>query len=229
MATTISDRLADVRQRIAAAAIASDRDPTAVTLVAVGKTFPPNLLAAAVAAGATHLGEIRVQETADKKPFVPTATWHLIGPLQRNKARRALELFDIIHTVDRPDLVHRLEYLLEELWPQRRQRILIEVNVGREPQKSGALPEDAAPLLNTALAAGHLEVIGVMAIPPVSTHPEGSRGCFRAVRELRDRLQDRCGTALPELSMGMSQDFEIAITEGATMVRVGTAIFGPRA
>ena len=229
MASTISSRLADVRRRIEAAAIASDRDPAAVTLVAVGKTFPPDVLAAAVTAGAAHLGEIRVQETAAKKPVVPAARWHLIGPLQRNKARRALELFDVIHTVDRPDLVQRLEYLLTQHWPERRQPILIEVNVGREPQKSGVLPEDAATLLTTALASAHIEVTGLMAIPPQTSDPEESRWHFRSVRELRDRLQDRCGAALPDLSMGMTQDFEIAVAEGATMVRVGTAIFGPRA
>jgi pyridoxal phosphate enzyme (YggS family) len=228
MASTISDRIAQVRQRIEVAAIASDREPTAITLVAVGKTFPPEMLAAAVAAGITDLGEIRVQETAAKKPLVPTASWHLIGPLQRNKARRALELFDVIHTVDRPDLVQRLGYLLEEHWPGRRQPILIELNVGREPQKSGVLPEDAANLVTAALATPHLEVMGLMAIPPQSSDPEEARGHFRIVRELRDRLQDRCGTALPELSMGMTQDFEIAIAEGATMVRIGTAIFGSR-
>jgi pyridoxal phosphate enzyme (YggS family) len=229
MASTISDRIARVRRRIAIAATASDRDPSEVTLVAVGKTFPPEMLAAAVAAGVTDLGEIRVQETAAKKPLVPAASWHLIGPLQRNKARRALELFDVIHTVDRPDLVQRLEYLLEEHWPERRQPILIEVNVGREPQKSGVLPEDAAALLTSALATSHLEVVGLMAIPPLSADPEQARGHFRTVRDLRGRLEDRCGSALPELSMGMTQDFEIAIAEGATMVRVGTAIFGSRA
>jgi pyridoxal phosphate enzyme (YggS family) len=229
MASTISDRIARVRRRIEVAAIASDRDPTAVTLVAVGKTFPPQLLAAAVAAGVADLGEIRVQETAAKKPLVPDASWHLIGPLQRNKARRALELFDVIHTVDRPDLVLRLERLLEEHWPERRQPILIEVNVAREPQKSGVLPEDAATLVTTALATANLAVMGLMAIPPETSDPEETRGHFRAVRELRDRLQDRCGAALPEISMGMTRDFEIAIAEGATMVRIGTAIFGSRA
>ncbi len=229
MSSTISDRVAQVRRRIETAAIAGERDPAAVTLVAVGKTFPPEMLAAAVAAGVTDLGEIRVQETAAKKPVVPAARWHLIGPLQRNKARRALELFDVIHTVDRPDLVQRLEYLLAQHWPERRQPILIEVNVGREPQKSGVLPEDAATLLTTALASAHLEVTGLMAIPPQTSDPEESRWHFRSVRELRDRLQDRCGAALPDLSMGMTQDFEIAVAEGATMVRVGTAIFGPRA
>lgn len=229
MSSTISDRVAQVRRRIETAAIAGERDPAAVTLVAVGKTFPPEMLVAAVAAGVTDLGEIRVQETAAKKPVVPAARWHLIGPLQRNKARRALELFDVIHTVDRPDLVQRLEYLLAQHWPERRQPILIEVNVGREPQKSGVLPEDAATLLTTALASAHIEVTGLMAIPPQTSDPEESRRHFRSVRELRDRLQDRCGAALPDLSMGMTQDFEIAVAEGATMVRVGTAIFGPRA
>ena len=225
MARGIPDRLAEVRRRIEAAAVAAGRNPADVTLVAVGKTFPPDALAAVVAAGATHLGETRVQETAAKKPLVPPATWHLIGPLQRNTARRALELFDVIHTVDRHDLVDRLEYLLEELWPDRRQPVLVEVNVGREPQKAGVLPEDAGSLLEAASAAAHLEVIGLMAIPPVAAHPEASRGHFRALRDLRDRLRDESGSALPELSMGMSQDFEVAIAEGATMVRVGTAIF----
>ena len=228
MSPTISDRIAAVRRRIVAAAVASDRDPGAITLVAVGKTFPAAALASAVAAGITDLGEIRVQETAAKRPLVTGARWHLIGPLQRNKAKRALELFDVIHTVDRPDLAQRLEFLLEEHWPQRRQPILIEINVGRERQKAGVFPEDAATLVTTALATAHLEVRGLMAIPPQTPHPEEARGHFRAVRELRDRLQDRCGAALPELSMGMTQDFEIAIAEGATMVRVGTAIFGPR-
>lgn len=228
MTPTISDRITLVRQRIDIAATRSDRDPAAITLIAVGKTFPADRLAAAVSAGVADLGEIRVQETAAKKPLVANARWHLIGPLQRNKARRAMDLFDVIHTVDRADLVHRLDGLLDEHWPERRQPILIEVNIGHEPQKAGVLPEDAAPLVRMAMATAHLDVMGLMAIPPLTTDPDESRHHFRAVRELRERLRDSCGTALPELSMGMSQDFEIAISEGATMVRVGTAIFGPR-
>lgn len=224
----ISGRLAEVHRRIESAALAADRDPSGIKLVAVGKTFPAEALSAAVAAGATDFGEIRVQETAAKKPAVPPATWHLIGSLQRNKARRALELFDVIHTLDRFELAHRLQYLLKEHWPERRQTVLIEVNVGNEPQKAGVRPNEAQQLLGEALACDRLDVIGLMAIPPFTEDPEASRPHFRALRTLRDDLQNRIGAPLPHLSIGMSHDFEIAIEEGATMVRVGTAIFGTR-
>jgi len=228
MSSTIADRLAAVRQRVAAAADSSGRDPSDITLIAVGKTFPAELVAEAVRAGATDLGENRVQEGVAKRPEVPPATWHLIGPLQRNKARAALEVFDIIHTVDRPEIARRLQFLLEEHWPDRRQKVLMEVNVGCEPQKAGVEPDEAHELLAEIIGCDRLSVIGLMAIPPFGSEPEDTRPHFRALRELRDRLQDRCGLVLPELSMGMSHDFEVAISEGATMVRVGTAIFGQR-
>jgi len=224
----IADRLAKVQQRIAAAAEAAERDPASITLVAVGKTFPASVIAEAVAAGVTDLGENRIQEAAAKKGQVPPATWHLIGPLQRNKARLALEHFDIIHTVDRPKLARRLQYLLEQHWPQHTQSVLVEVNVGSEPQKAGVEPDDAEPFVRQVMDCPQLQVDGLMAIPPFGSDPEVSRPHFRALRELRDRLQDSIGTPLPQLSMGMSHDYEIAIAEGATMVRVGTAIFGPR-
>lgn len=220
--------MAEVRRRIAAAAIASGRNPDSITLIAVGKTFPAAVVAEVVAAGAVDLGENRVQEAVAKKPDVVGARWHLIGPLQRNKARAALEVFDVVHTLDRPEIADRLQYLLAEHWPERRLDVLIEVNVGSEPQKAGALPEDAAELLEHALGCDRLSVRGLMAIPPWGRDPEESRPYFEALRELRDDLQLQVGEPLPELSMGMSHDFELAIAEGATMVRVGTAIFGAR-
>lgn len=223
-----AERLRAVRDRLAAAAERSGRDLSEITLVAVGKTHPAAALTEAVAAGIRDLGENRVQEAAAKLPHVPPARWHLIGPLQRNKARLALETFDVIHTLDRPELVERLERLLEEGWPERRLEVLIEVNVGLEAQKAGVLPEDAAALARAALACPHLRLLGLMAIPPFADDPEASRPHFRALAELRDRLQERLGAALPALSMGMSHDVEVAVEEGATLVRVGTAIFGAR-
>ncbi len=228
MTTGIKDRLTEVKQRLAAAAEAAQRDPASITLVAVGKTFGAPILAEAVEAGVTDLGENRIQEAVAKKEHVPPATWHLIGPLQRNKARLALELFDIIHTVDRPELARRLQFLLEQHWPQRTQSVLIEVNVGSEPQKAGVEPDDAEDFVRQVMDCPQLKVDGLMAIPPFGPDPEASRPHFLALRELRDRLQDSIGIPLPQLSMGMSHDYEIAIAEGATMVRVGTAIFGPR-
>jgi pyridoxal phosphate enzyme (YggS family) len=228
MTSGLSDRLAAVRHRVDAAASNCGRDPATITLISVGKTFPAEVVNEAVTAGATDLGENRVQEAVAKKPGVSEARWHLIGPLQRNKARSALDVFDIVHTVDRFEIADRLQYLLTEHWPERKLDVLLEINVAEEPQKAGAFPEDASELLEHALGCDRLSVRGLMAIPPWAEDPEASRPWFRKLRELRDRLQDEMGRPLPELSIGMSHDFEIAIAEGATMVRVGTAIFGPR-
>jgi len=228
MTSELKGRLFAVRQRVDAAARDHQRDAAEITLIAVGKTFPAEVVNEAVEAGATDLGENRVQEAAAKKPGVAAARWHLIGPLQRNKARAALEVFDIIHTVDRLEIADRLQFLLAEHWPGRRLDVLLEVNLAAEPQKAGADPEDAVELLQHALGCDRLAVQGLMAIPPWEDDPEASRPWFRELRELRDRLEAEVGHPLPELSMGMSHDFEIAIAEGATMVRVGTAIFGPR-
>jgi pyridoxal phosphate enzyme (YggS family) len=228
MTSELAGRLAAVRQRVDVAAKDHDRDPASIALIAVGKTFSADVVNEAVEAGATDLGENRVQEAVAKKPGVAEARWHLIGPLQRNKARAALEVFDIIHTVDRFEIADRLQFLLAENWPERRLDVLIEVNLAAEQQKAGADPEDAVALLEHALGCDRLAVRGLMAIPPWEDDPEASRPWFRQMRELRDRLEAEFGHPLPELSMGMSHDFEIAIAEGATMVRVGTAIFGPR-
>ena len=224
----LAERLAGVRQRIIDAAIAAARDPSQITLIAIGKTFPAEIVSEAVAAGAADLGENRVQETVAKKPLVPPARWHLIGPLQRNKVKAAIETFDVIHTLDRQELVDRLQTLLLEYYPERRLEVLLEINVGCESQKAGAQPEKAEDLLRHVMACDRLDVRGLMAIPPWGDDPEASRPYFRALRELRDDLQQIVQVSLPELSMGMSHDFEIAIAEGATMVRVGTAIFGHR-
>lgn len=217
-----------MKERIAAAARVADRDPESVTLISVGKKFPADVIRSAVAAGATDFGENRVQEAVAKRPEVESGRWHLIGPLQRNKARAALEVFDIIHTIDRSDIADRLQFLLERDWPDRRLDVLLEINVGAESQKAGATPGEAAALLEHVRGCDRLCVKGLMAIPPWGTEAEASRPYFRALRELRDDLEQKSGSLLPALSMGMSQDFEIAISEGATMVRVGTAIFGPR-
>lgn len=228
MSGEVASRLAAVRRRIVEAAESSGRAPGAITLIAVGKTFAPDIVQSAVAVGARDLGENRVQEAAAKKPGIEGARWHLIGPLQRNKARTALEVFDVVHTVDRPEIADRLQHLLAEHWPERRLPVLLEVNIGGEPQKAGALPDEAGELLEHVAGCDRLDVRGLMAIPPWTDDPEASRPHFRALRELRDRLEQQSGSPLSELSMGMSHDFEIAIAEGATMVRVGTAIFGAR-
>jgi pyridoxal phosphate enzyme (YggS family) len=226
---SLAERLARVRDRVIQAAGRSDRDPDGITLVAVSKTHPAEVLTEAVAAGALHLGENRIQEAHHKKPSVEgAATWHLIGPLQRNKVRDALTTFDVVHTLDRPELADRLQLMLERDWPGRVLPVLLEVNVGDEPQKAGAAPEEVEGLLRHTVACDRLDVRGLMAIPPFVEDPEATRPHFAALRRLRDELQASAGRALPELSMGMSHDFEVAIAEGATIVRVGTAIFGAR-
>lgn len=228
MAGTVAERLAAVRARIAAAAERAGRDPAEVTLVAVGKGHPAERISEVIRSGVTDLGENRVQEAAGKRPLLPVARWHLIGPLQSNKARLALETFDLLHTLDRLDLVVRLDRLLAERFPGRRLPVLIEVNIGRETQKSGALPEQAEALLAATTACPRLEPLGLMTIPPFHPDPEASRSHFRALHTLREQLRDRLGLPLPHLSMGMSLDYDIAVAEGATLVRIGTAIFGER-
>jgi pyridoxal phosphate enzyme (YggS family) len=225
----IQTSLAEVEERVAAAAARSGRRRSEITLVAVTKTHPPERIREAIEAGALHVGENRVQEAASKKADLPPATWHLIGPLQRNKARLALETFDRIHTVDRPELVDRLEHLLAEHWPERVVPVLIEVNTGDEPQKAGVLPgAELDELVDRVEACGRLCLDGLMAIPPFDLAIDETRTHFRLLRSLREQQARRIGRPLPHLSIGMSHDFEAAIEEGATIVRVGTAIFGRR-
>ena len=230
MIPTIVTRLTEVQDRLEHAAHRADRDPSCITLIAVSKTQPSSSLSEALEAGAFDLGENRVQEAIAKKPdVVGAARWHLIGPLQRNKVKNALEVFDVIHTLDRPALADRLQLLLNQHWPGRRLPVLLEVNVGREPQKAGVLPERAEDLARKVLErCPGLQLDGLMAIPPFGLDPEASRGPFKTLADLQEDLSQRLGIRLPSLSMGMSHDFEVAIEEGATMVRVGTAIFGAR-
>ncbi len=228
-ADELRTRVAEVRRRIATAAEGRGRDPAAVTLVAVTKTLPAEVARLAVAAGAVDLGENRVQEAVAKAAEVDGARWHLIGPLQRNKARAALATFSVIHTVDRAELAERLAALLAEMQPAGlRLPVLLEVNVGREPQKAGVVPEDAVALVGCVVALPQLALQGLMVIPPWADDPEASRPHFRALAELRARLEDETGVGLPQLSMGMSHDYHVAVEEGATLVRVGTALFGAR-
>lgn len=226
-ADELGARVAAVRRRIATAAEGGGRDPAAVTLVAVTKTFPAELARLAVAAGVVDLGENRVQEAVAKAAAVSGARWHLIGPLQRNKARHALDVFDVIETVDRVELADRLETLLAGT--PRLVPVFLEINVGGESQKSGLAPDAAAALADHLLArCPHLRLTGVMTVPPWDSDPERSRPHFAALRGLAERLARGHGLPPLELSMGMSEDFEVAVEEGATLVRLGRVLFGAR-
>ena len=231
----IRENLREVHRRIATAARRAGRDPTEVKLLAVSKTFAHDRVLEAAAAGQLAFGENRVQEASRKIPAVAAefaATqpntpmeWHLIGPLQRNKARQAVGLFDVIHSLDRSELAVALERAAEAL--DRRPRVLLQINIDDEPQKSGAAPSDARELLEATRACAHLIPIGLMTLPRACSDPEEVRPSFRRLRELLAELhQDE--PRLVELSMGMSADFEVAIEEGSTQVRIGTAIFGTR-
>jgi len=214
----IRANFATVNARVDAACKKAGRKREEVTLVAVSKTFPAEAVTNAIAAGATHVGENKVQEAREKKPLVQgSARWHLIGHLQSNKAKDAVRVFDVIETVDSLELAEKVAKAATAIG--KRQEILLQVNIGREEQKSGAAPDDVPALARDVAAIGGLSLRGLMAIPPFD---EDSRPHFRALRE----LQQRIGVA--ELSMGMSEDFEIAIEEGSTIVRVGRAIFGAR-
>jgi PLP dependent protein len=219
---------ADVRGRMSAACERSGRDPSSVSLVAVSKTVDAERLRAAVAAGLTVLGENRVQEGAAKAPDVPGASWRLVGPLQSNKARRALEVFDEIHSIDSVELASRLDRLWAELAPGRRYPVLLQVNVDLDPAKHGIQPDTLADLLPQLLGLSNLEIGGLMTVGRYTVDPEVARSTFRQLRALSARLRDRWPALGPALSMGMSDDYEVAIEEGSTIVRVGRAIFGDR-
>ncbi|HET8578647.1 MAG TPA: YggS family pyridoxal phosphate-dependent enzyme [Methylomirabilota bacterium] len=210
-----------VREAIARACGRAGRSPGDVVLIAVSKTVEPERIRLAVAAGVPALGENRVQEARAKIEVLGRLVpWHLIGSLQTNKAKEAARLFDWIDSVDRVELAQELSRRAHAL--DRRLDVLVQVNLGEEQQKGGVAPGDLKALLDAIARLEGLRVRGLMAIPPALSSAEAARPYFRRLRELRD------GVGLEHLSMGMSGDFEVAVEEGATMVRVGTAIFGPR-
>lgn len=225
----LADARARVLDRIAAACARVGRDPADVTLVAVSKTVPAERLVAAVAAGLDTLAENRVQEAAAKRPLVGGACWHLVGPLQSNKARRALELFEVVQTVDSIALAVRLDGLLRVGERSAGPRpILLQVNVDRDPAKAGLDPADLPAAIEAIAALGSLEVAGLMTIGRLTDDPEAARPTFVALRALSDRLRAGHPALGPALSMGMSDDYPVAVEEGATIVRVGRALFGER-
>lgn len=202
------------------------RVPPGVTVLAATKDRSPQEIRAALAAGIKHIGENYVQEAEKKKAEIPEpATWHMIGYLQKNKARKAALLFDWVQTVDSLELAQKLDQVAGQMG--KILPVLIEVNIGREPQKAGVLLEDVFPLAQAIKRLPNLRLRGLMAIPPAPKDPEDSRPCFRAMRKLFEVLK-REGFELDTLSMGMSADWEVAVEEGATMIRLGTALFGPR-
>lgn len=235
----IARRLADIRTRVARAAESAGRDAGAIALMAVTKGQSAETVVNGVQAGLTLFGENRVQEGASKIAKIdeiekklrspsPRLEWRLIGPLQTNKAKSALQYFEVVESLDRERLATRLESLLAAQEPARVLPVLLEINIGAEPSKSGVLPDEAPRLLEAAQACPHLSVRGLMSVPPYDEDPEKSRPSFRALARLRESLSRGSGLPLSELSMGMSHDYPVAVEEGATEIRVGTALFGPR-
>ena len=227
MTGTIAENLSRVRGRIAAACARAGRLPESVRLVAVSKTYGPEAVREAAAAGQGIFGENRVQEAAAKMPECPgNLRWHLVGRLQSNKAGLAARLFDWVHSVDSAKLLEALDRHAAEAG--RRIDVLVQVNVSGERSKAGLAPGAALEVLARAEGLRHVQVRGLMTIPPAAEDPEKARAHFRALRELRDGWAAETGLDLAELSMGMTHDMDVAIEEGATFVRVGTGIFGAR-
>ena len=222
-ATAIAERLEAVRVRIADACQRADRSPDEVTLVAVAKGFPPEVVREAAAAGIRHFGENRVQEAQAKLPHLadlsPRPTWHMVGHLQTNKVKTALNLFDIIQTVDS---LHLAEAISRWVPSSVRVPVLLEANIASDPAKYGFSPEEMPAQAEAIRSLPGLDVRGLMTVAPIAEDPDELRPIFRRLRDLGQSLD------LPELSMGMTDDFEVALEEGATIVRIGRAIFGER-
>lgn len=226
---TVAENYKTLSRRIEAACAQVGRDPKGVTLVAVTKTKPVALILEAINAGITHFGENRVQEAAAKIPLIKApVTWHLVGTLQTNKVKKALQLFAMIQSVDSRHMAEEIEHRCQQ--QNLSIPVLIEVNTSGEPTKHGVQPEWLADLIAAVLNLPHLQLLGLMTIGPgiAVDEPEASRACFRLLARLAAEMRQRFGIALPQLSMGMSADFEVGIEEGATIIRVGTALFGPR-
>lgn len=223
----MADRLDRIEGRIVAACERAGRQRDEVTLVAVSKTRTPDIVAEAAALGLRIFGENKVQEARAKIPESPShLSWHLIGHLQSNKAKVAARLFDCVHSVDSEKLARALNSGADEAG--RQLNILLEVNVSGEASKFGLKPEEISAVLEVANACPRLIVDGLMTMAPFAPEAEKARPYFKQLRDLRDRLAQETGSPLEQLSMGMSGDFEVAIEEGATMIRIGTLLFGER-
>jgi pyridoxal phosphate enzyme (YggS family) len=229
--TRLIDSIRSIYKRISHASMRAGRNPEEVTLIAVTKTVAVHQIKEAMDAGLRTFGENRVQEAKVKieelsaEPAMPSVSWHLIGHLQKNKAKYAVRLFDLIHSLDSAELAEELNSQAEKIG--KVQEVLVEVKLSPEETKHGIAGTELPQFLKIIQAMMNLKLRGLMTIPPFSEHPEEARPYFRELRALRDEAE-AAGYPLPELSMGMSNDFEIAIEEGATMVRIGTAIFGER-
>jgi PLP dependent protein len=224
---SLADNLGVLQERIHAACARAGRDPDSVTLLAVTKSHSPEAVAAAAQLGLNLFGENKVQEARAKIPLCPGKLhWHFIGHLQSNKCREAVELFEMIQSVDSLPLAQEIAKRAEQA--AKTMPILLEVNAAGEASKFGYAPEKLLVELEAINALGKIEIHGLMAVPPWSSDPEKSRPHFRRLREMKERCELILGASLPHLSMGMSGDFEVAIEEGATMIRIGTALFGPR-
>jgi pyridoxal phosphate enzyme (YggS family) len=230
MAETIQSRLKRVKDRITEAALACGRDPKAIKLIAVSKTVPADRILAAIGAGVTDLGENYVQEAREKIEVVgrETVLWHFIGHLQSNKAKYVVKLFDLIHSVDSFKLAKELDKRARAVG--KVQKVLVQVNISGEATKSGIETEQAVALVHQMAHLDNLAICGLMTMPPYFNSPEKVRPYFRALKDLGNRIRTEAiaNVDMAELSMGMTGDFEAAIQEGATLVRIGTAIFGHR-
>jgi PLP dependent protein len=228
--STLEERVGHIRERIAAAAARAHRRPEEITLIAVSKTHPADAIQQAFAAGIAHFGENRVQEWEGKRAGLEglAGCWHLVGHLQSNKAARAARIFHSVDSVDDFALAERLDRTRTEVGSDRKLRVLIEVRIAPEEAKSGVEKSGLERLAVQISGLPHLDFSGLMCIPPFLEDAAAVRPYFHELRTIRDGLEGQLGRKLPVLSMGMSHDFEVAIEEGATEVRVGTAIFGAR-
>jgi hypothetical protein len=224
---SLAENLEKIQQRIRAACDRCDREPNSVTLLAVTKSQPPETVRAAADLGLTLFGENKVQEAKAKIPLCPgRLRWHFIGHLQSNKCRDAVELFEMVQSVDSLSLAQEISKRADQA--AKTMPVLLEVNVAGETSKFGYQPEQLRAELGKINALPRIEIHGLMTVPPWSAEPEKTRPHFRRLRELKLECEQILGAPLPHLSMGMSGDFDVAIEEGATMVRIGTALFGPR-
>lgn len=224
----VRENVQKIKERIERACEKVGRDPGEVSILAASKTRTPEEIREVFEAGIKLFGENRVQEARDKIPLLSDLSieWHMIGHLQRNKVKYAVNLFDVVESLDSKELADELEKRLSKVG--KKMRVFIEVKLSPEETKHGCSPEEALELSRYVLSLEHLKLEGLMTVPPYFEDLELVRPYFRKLREIRDNLEDALGINLPHLSMGMSHDFEVAVEEGATIVRIGTAIFGPR-